>query len=695
MKNEELKNVRGCIDYGGKDAIIRNFISKTLQETFEKYGYSPLETSILCYYNLLALKYDEDNDILKEIYKVSDQGNRNLALRYDLTVPFVKYIASNKDVRLPFKRYEIGKVFRNGPIKKGRTREFIQCDVDSVGIEGQMIEAELISIFVEGYKKLGIDIVIKYNNRKLMNGIIEICDIESEKINQVITIIDKMEKLTKEELIEEFKKQELKYEQIDKMIKYLSMEFFSLNELFKDTTNINLKEGLNEICELNKYIKELNLTEYVMFSATLARGQEYYTGTIFEVYVEDGSIKSSIGGGGRYDNIIGEFIGDGKKYPAVGVSFGLDVIFEILKERMTKLSNIDVYIISMNNNITALKIANELRQKNIKVEIEMNNLKVKKALSIANEIKSPLVILLGESELKEDKIIIKDMRNNFQITEDIKNFIDTIQELITIGKLDYKILNPGGNKTALVKGTEFTDKQKCLINKLIMEKYLDVEQVGFLSNEINRLEMAGGEFCVNATRCAVYEYLKGEKGELEISVSGVNKKLKGKVIDKDKVEVIMEIETDLKDLIENKNGLICVKIDGILIAVLNEEKSKKYIEKLKENEELTKIELKEIMKKELNSKEKAEGIMLLEKENGNVRINPIVWVKEIDTVFYETACGSGSLGTAIYEFLNNKSTSSKLIQPSDYTIEINLDVKDNYIESAKISGVVKEESYAD
>ena len=123
MKNEELKNVRGCIDYGGKDAIIRNFISKTLQETFEKYGYSPLETSILCYYNLLALKYDEDNDILKEIYKVSDQGNRNLALRYDLTVPFAKYIVSNKDVRLPFKRYEIGKVFRNGPMKSKKKEE--------------------------------------------------------------------------------------------------------------------------------------------------------------------------------------------------------------------------------------------------------------------------------------------------------------------------------------------------------------------------------------------------------------------------------------------------------------------------------------------------------------------------------------------------------------------------------------------
>ena len=293
-----------------------------------------------------------------------------------------------------------------------------------------MIEAELISIFVEGYKKLGMDVIIKYNNRKLMNGIIEICDIESNKINQVITIIDKKEKLTKEELIQEFNKLQLKEEQIDKMIKYLSMEFNNLNKLFKDTTNINLKEGLNEIKELNNYISELNLTEYVTFSATLARGQEYYTGTIFEVYVADGSIKSSIGGGGRYDNMIGEFINDGKKYPAVGVSFGLDVIFEILKDKMKKISNIDVSIIPMNNNITALKIANQLRQNDIKVEIEMNNLKLKKALSSANETQIPLVIILGENELKENKLIIKDMRNNFQITEDIDDFIDTIQELI-------------------------------------------------------------------------------------------------------------------------------------------------------------------------------------------------------------------------------------------------------------------------
>lgn len=690
MKNQELKNVRGSIDYGGKDAIIRSYISKTLQEIFEKYGYSPLETSILCYYDLLALKYDDDNDILKEIYKVTDQGNRNLALRYDLTVPFAKYIASNKDIKLPFKRYEIGKVFRDGPIKKGRTREFIQCDVDTVGIEGQMIEAELISIFVEGYKKLGIDIVIKYNNRKLMNGIIEICDIESEKINQVITVIDKMEKLTKEELIEEFKKQELKDDQIDKMIKYLSMEFNGLNELFKDTTNINLKEGLNEICELNKYIRELDLTEYVMFSATLARGQEYYTGTIFEVYVADESIKSSIGGGGRYDNMIGEFINDGKKYPAVGVSFGLDVIFEILKEKMTKLSNIDVYIIPMNNNITALKIANELRQKDIKVEIEMNNLKLKKALNSANEAQIPLVIILGENELKENKLIIKDMRNNFQIIDDIDNFIDTIQELITIPKIEYKILNPGGNKTALVKSSNFTDKQKCLINRLIMEKYFEVEQVGFLSNETNRLEMAGGEFCMNATRCAVYEYSKEKEKSIEISVSGTNKSLIGRVLNDNKVEIKLDIKKNIGELIEVQNDFVLVKIDGILIVIFDEKQSKEYIRKIKDNEELAKKELKEFMSKRIQTNEKAIGIMLLEKVLDKIKINPVVWVKDIDTVFYETACGSGSLATAIYNYYNCKEEMLELIQPSGYTVSIVLNTKKQYIEDAIITGIVEE-----
>ncbi len=691
MKSEELKNVRGSIDYGGKDAIIRNFISKTLQETFEKYGYSPLETSILCYYDILALKYDEDNDILKEIYKVTDQGNRNLALRYDLTVPFAKYIASNTNIKLPYKRYEIGKVFRDGPIKKGRTREFVQCDIDSVGIEGQMIEAELISIFVEGYRRLGIDIIIKYNNRKLMNGIIEICNIDNDKTSQVITIIDKIEKLSYEEIKLEFDKIGIKENQIETIMKYLKMEFNELNKVIKNVSNIKLKEGLNEIEKLNRYIKDLNLTEYVRFSPTLARGQEYYTGTIFEVYVANGSIKSSIGGGGRYDNMIGEFINDGKKYPAVGISFGLDVIFEILREKQTYLYNTEVYIIPRENNTLALKIADELRKNEVKVDIEMNNLKLKKALSIINEKKVPIVIILGENEIKENKIIIKDMKNNFQILEDMKDYMETIQEILSIGEIKYNILNPGGNKTALIKGCEYTNNQKKLINKMIMDKYSQVEQVGFLSNIINRLEMAGGEFCMNATRCAIYEYSKENKEKVELSVSGTNKKLIGRKLNDNKVEVKLDIGKNIEDLIETKNDFTCVKIDGILIAILDEEKSKKYIQKLRENEETTKNELKQLMITEIASEEKAIGIMLLEKESGKIKINPIVWVKEIDTVFYETACGSGSLGIAIYNYLKNKDKKIELIQPSGYSINIELEGNKNYIKNAIISGIIEEE----
>ena len=338
MKRLELRNVKGCDDYGGENEIIRNYISDTLKKTFEKYGYKPLSTSSLCYYDLLALKYNEDNDILKEIYRVTDQANRKLALRYDLTVPFAKYIALNQNIKLPFKRYEIGKVYRDGPVKLGRVREFVQCDVDCVGVEGQMVEAELLELYVEGFKKLGIDVIIKYNNRKILTGLIEKCKISESKIADTITIIDKFEKLSREEITQEFKNIGLVIEQIDELINYMNMDFEQIKEVFKETKNYELKNGIQEVAELNKYIEELNLSKYVKFAATLARGQEYYTGTIFEVYQKNGEVKSSIGGGGRYDNMIGDFIGNGKKYPAVGISFGLDAIFAILKDnKMTKV----------------------------------------------------------------------------------------------------------------------------------------------------------------------------------------------------------------------------------------------------------------------------------------------------------------------------------------------------------------------
>lgn len=433
---KKLINVKGSYDYESKDQIIRNYISDTLKNVFEKYGYKPLSTSILCYYDLLALKYNEDNDILNEIYKVTDQAKRKLALRYDLTVPFAKYIAINKNIKLPYKRYEIGKVFRDGPVKKGRIREFIQCDVDSVGIEGQLVEAELISLFVDGYENLGIDIIIKYNNRKIMTGILEVCEVSKEKISEAITIIDKFEKLSKEEIRLEFLRIGLEEKQIQNLMKYLNMDFDKINSTFENTANATLKEGLKELKELNKYIKNLELNSYVQFTATLARGQEYYTGTVMEVYQKDGEIKSSIGGGGRYDKMIGDFIGDGKKYPAVGISFGLDVIFDILKARGNiKKTNTDVYIIPMGNNVQAMKIAQNLRRKNINVDVEMNNKKLKKGLDYANIEGISFVIITGEDELKEDKVVIKNMKTGLQVKVGLEDIVENLKNM----DMNYKL----------------------------------------------------------------------------------------------------------------------------------------------------------------------------------------------------------------------------------------------------------------
>ena len=430
MSKIELRNVKGTTDYSPKEQYIRNYISDTLKKVFEKYGFKPLQTPLLCYYDLLALKYDEENDILKEVYKVSDQGNRNLALRYDLTVPFAKYIAINQNTKLPFKRYEIGEVFRNGPVKLGRDREFIQCDVDTVGIEGQLVEAEFVALYVEAYKELGIDVIIKYNNRKFLSGIIIEAGIPDELVTDTITVIDKFEKLTKEELEKEFLKIGINKDQIKKLYQFLQMDAEELVNIKSENEILN--EGIKELETLKKYVEQLNLAEYVQFSPSLARGQEYYTGTVFEVYDAKGDIKSSIGGGGRYDKMITDFINDGKQYPAVGISFGLNVIYEILKEReeFTQKALTDIFIIPMGTEIECLKIAETLRKADFKVEVEMKTRKMKKSLEYANEENIPYVFILGEDELKQNQVSVKDMKNKTQTTISLENLVEDFKKLL-------------------------------------------------------------------------------------------------------------------------------------------------------------------------------------------------------------------------------------------------------------------------
>ena len=414
----KIQNVKGSYDYSPKEQRIRNYINKILVETFEEYGFKSIETPILCYYDMLSDKYDENNDILKEIYRLKDQGNRNLGLRYDLTVPFAKYIALNKNtITFPFKRYEIDKVFRDGPIKAGRDREFTQCDIDVVGLEGQYIEAELLSIYDKVFKKIGLDIIIKYNSRNLMTGLILESGVNEELVPEVTTILDKKEKVTKEELSNMLYDLGLKSKEVDLINKYFNMNLKELKNTFKDTDNEKIILGLKDVNDLDNYLKGIGLDNICEFSISLVRGQNYYTGNVFEVFDKSKTLTSSIGAGGRYDKIIGNFINDGQTYPAVGISFGLSSIYELIKDKelFNNKSETDIFIIPIDTKVESLKLANELREKGFKVEVEMMDKKVKKSMEYANKEGIPYVIVLGEDEIKNNKYVIRDMINGKDI----------------------------------------------------------------------------------------------------------------------------------------------------------------------------------------------------------------------------------------------------------------------------------------
>lgn len=423
-----IKNVKGSRDYLPEEQLIRNYVNQKLKETFEEFGYLSIETPILCYYDMLSGKYDENNDLLKEIYKLTDQGNRELGLRYDLTVPFAKFIALNKNkINMPFKRYEISKVFRDGPIKLGRDREFTQCDVDVVGLSGQMIEAECLDLYVTAFNKLNIAINIKYNSRNLMRGLIINSGVSLELITPTITIIDKMDKLTKEEFKDSLLEIGLAQNQIENLLNSFKLSLNDLNKKYQDTNIKELKIGLEELNNLEQYIKELNIENYCTFTPTLARGQDYYTGNVFEVYEKNNKLSCSIGGGGRYDNMITDYINDGNTYPAIGISFGLSSIYELLKDSklFENISSYNLYIIPMDTELATLKLASKLRNKGLKINIEMNKRKVKKCFEWANKNNIPYVTVIGENEINNKIINIKNMTTG----ESIEYNLDDIESI--------------------------------------------------------------------------------------------------------------------------------------------------------------------------------------------------------------------------------------------------------------------------
>jgi len=423
-----LQNAKGTQDVPPEEKALKNQLAESLQKIFSLYGFYPLETPLIERYETLAAKFaaGEASDALKEIFKLKDQGDRDLGLRFDLTVPLARYIAMNPNLKMPFKRYEIGPVFRDGPIKAGRMRQFWQCDFDIIGSSSMVADAECLALFENGFDQLGIDVIIKVNNRKLLNGILEQVGITDKETT--IVSIDKLDKIGEKGVTEELKTRGLNSKQIKAILTLINPQT-SLQTLKEEITAEEGIEGLKELSELFQYIEKMNLKK-IKFEASLARGLAYYTGTVFEVYAKESKITSSLGSGGRWDNMIGNFMGGNRVIPAVGGSFGLVPIVETLKEK-GKISSGNLtkaYVIPINTINESLVIVQELRSSGIPAEISLGKKGVSKNLEFASSLKIPYVLILGEEELKKDKVLLRDMVSGTETLLSTKDIIRKLKE---------------------------------------------------------------------------------------------------------------------------------------------------------------------------------------------------------------------------------------------------------------------------
>jgi len=410
-----VEMAKGTRDFAPVDKIIREELISILKEVFESYGYSPLETPSIERLDTLTAKFaaGTESDAAKEIFKLTDQGNRELGLRFDLTVPFSRFIALNPNLKMPFKRYEIGRVFRDGPIKLGRYREFWQCDVDIAGAASVKAEAELILLSLEAFKKLKLDAYLEVNNRKLLFGLMDYCSIPTEKRETVIISIDKLAKygedIVRKELVDKF----IDKHSIEKLLEVFTTRGTNseiLERLKSQVTSEVGIEGLKELTELLDYLKFVEHGKIVL-NIALARGLAYYTGTVFEGFLKNSKVTSSICGGGRYDNMIGMYATNNRQYPAVGISFGLEPITDALKLNNTEIKNTvtELYIIPIQTFKESLVIATTLREAGLNVDLDLMDKGISKNLDYANTLKIPFVAFIGETELKDQKIKIKNM----------------------------------------------------------------------------------------------------------------------------------------------------------------------------------------------------------------------------------------------------------------------------------------------
>ncbi len=411
----ELMNARGTRDFPPEDKIVRQKVIDILRNVFELYGFSPLETPIIERTDVLAAKYAGGAEILKETFTFKDQGERNLCLRYDLTVPLARFVGMNRTIKMPFKRYAIGRVFRDGPIKTGRYREFWQCDADIVGTKTVLAEAQCLQIALKFFAEMKFDFKIELNSRKILDGLMEQAGVSAELRMPAVLEIDKLKKTSIESVQKELGKVGLGAPAIGIITTVLNVSGSNKERLAKLKEIIDCEIGTSGLAEIEEILGFVS-DERVVFTPSLARGLSYYTGPVYEVCLNDKKLfSSSLAAGGRWDKMIGDFLGGAKEYPAVGISFGIEPITEVMKKLNTEEQKVQtvtqVYVIPIQTAAESVQLCEKLRKLGIKTDMDLSGKGISKNLDYANKMGIPYVLFVGEDELSQGKFKLKDMKS--------------------------------------------------------------------------------------------------------------------------------------------------------------------------------------------------------------------------------------------------------------------------------------------
>lgn len=387
----DIENVKGFKDFLPPESLKRSAVQKVIEKYFRLYGFMPIETPVVEFDELMkpnTLPNEAEDEAISDRFRLKDRAGRNLGLRYEFTFQLARIFRQNPNIKLPFRRYQIGPVFRDEPIANDRLRQFVQCDADIVGDSSVKADAECLSIVSDILKELKIESEIQINNRKLLAAIIESCEVSNAK--EVMRELDKIEK-TGEDTV---KTNLRKYADSNKIL-----TLFKLMEKPLEFFEENAFDGASELSELKKLCDKYGLK--VKFNPGLARGFGYYTGNVFEVK-EPG--KSTIAAGGRYDKSVGKL--SNRELPAVGISFGLERVSALAKIEAEPVPRI--LVISIDQESQSLKLTKKLRKDNI--SCVMTDDRIGKALEYANAYDIPNVIFIGQEEVDKEKFKLKNMK---------------------------------------------------------------------------------------------------------------------------------------------------------------------------------------------------------------------------------------------------------------------------------------------